>query len=105
MLDRQGYDLLVCDAPAEIESLCRQHSGPIHLVLTDLILPGTTGREVAKHVAALRPGIKVLFMSGYTSHGIDESFAFLQKLLTAMILGAKIRDVLQTDSFTAHKLL
>jgi len=74
-------------------------------------LPGTTGREVAKHVAALRPGIKVLFMSGYTdealihSHGIDESFAFLQKLLTAMILGAKIRDVLQTDSFTAHKLL
>lgn len=111
MLDRQGYDVLVSDAPVEIESLCRRHSGPIHLLLTDLILPGTSGREVAKRVAALRPAVKVLFMSGYTddalihSHGIDESFAFLQKPFTSMILGAKIRDVLQTDAFTAHKPL
>jgi PAS domain S-box-containing protein len=103
MLTAQGYSVLAPENPLQVESLCEGHSGHIHLLLTDLILPGVSGREVAKRVCSLRPEVKVLFMSGYTDdsmvhrHGFDPAFAFLPKPFSSKALAAKVREVLDTD--------
>jgi PAS domain S-box-containing protein len=103
MLTAQGYSVLVSENPKDVATICERHSGRIHLLLTDLILPGINGREIAKRVGSLRPDVKVLFMSGYTddalihSHGFEESLAFLQKPFSSVALGAKVREVLDTD--------
>ena len=105
MLGKQGYSVLVSKEPKDVSTICQQHSGRIDLLLTDLILPGMSGRDIAKRVGELRPEAKVLFMSGYTddalihSHGFDEAFAFLQKPFSSVTLGAKIREVLDGDRF------
>jgi CheY-like chemotaxis protein len=105
MLTVQGYTVLLCDHTEDIEAVCQSHSGEIHLLLTDLILPGTSGRQVAQAVGAVRPEIKVLYMSGYTDdvlihhHGFDPGSAFLQKPFSHMALSAKIREVLDSDHF------
>ena len=107
MLSSKGYTILTAENPSDVEGLCEKHSGSIHLLLTDMILPGVTGREIAKRVGAICPGIKVLYMSGYTddalirSHGLDESFAFLQKPFSKGSVAAKVREVLDSDGFTA----
>ncbi len=111
MLSRQGYKVLVSQDPSDVSGMCAQHSGQIDLLLTDLILPGVSGREIAKRVVELRPEIKVLFMSGYTddalirSHGFDQRFAFLQKPFSALTLGTKVREVLDTDGLGVRKEL
>ena len=103
MLAARGYSVLAPEHPREVESLCEVHNGRIHLLLTDLILPGASGREIAKRVCFLRPELKVLFMSGYTDdaiiqrHGIDPSFAFLPKPFSSATLAAKVREVLDGD--------
>src|SRR5215469_2031445 len=107
MLTSKGYTVLTAKHPSDAESVCQKHSGNIHLLLTDMILPGASGREIAKRVSALRPGIKVLYMSGYTDdalirdHGLDESFAFLQKPFSQGSVAAKVREVLDADGFRA----
>jgi PAS domain S-box-containing protein len=104
MLSAQGYTVLAPQDPLAVESLCEGHSGQIHLLLTDLILPGVSGREIAKRVCSLRPEVKVLFMSGYTDdsmvhrHGFDPSFAFLAKPFSSATLATKVREVLDGDS-------
>jgi PAS domain S-box-containing protein len=104
MLSAQGYTVLAPQDPLAVESLCKAHSGPIHLLLTDMILPGVSGREIAKRVLSLRPEVKVLFMSGYTDdsmvhrHGFDPSFAFLPKPFSSTTLATKVREVLDGDS-------
>ena len=111
MLRKQGYSVLVSKEPSDVGAICERHSGRIDLLLTDLILPGMSGRDIAKRVGTLRPEIKVLFMSGYTddalihSHGFDESFAFLQKPFSSVTLGAKVREVLDGDGFGPSKKL
>ena len=105
MLSAQGYKVLSSQNLQDVESICGQHAGKIHLLLTDLILPGTSGREIAKRVGDLRPDVRVLFMSGYTddslihSHGFDKTFAFLQKPFSSVTLAAKVREVLDAQSF------
>ena len=107
MLTSKGYTVLTAQHPSDAESVCQKHSGSIHLLLTDMILPGASGREIAKRVGTLRPGIKVLYMSGYTDdalirdHGLDESFAFLQKPFSQGSVAAKVREVLDSDGFHA----
>ena len=103
MLSAQGYNVLVSRDPQDVETICERHAGRIHLLLTDMVLPGMSGREVAKRVGSLRPDVKVLFMSGYTddalahSHGFEEPFAFLQKPFSSVTLATKIREVLDAD--------
>jgi two-component system cell cycle sensor histidine kinase/response regulator CckA len=100
MLRTFGYRVL--DAAGGMEAIrrCREHPGPIHLLLTDVVMPLMNGREVATRVAALVPGVKTLFMSGYTDdsvlrHGIlDDGVAFLSKPLSHEALGRKLREVL-----------
>jgi PAS domain S-box-containing protein len=95
-----GYSVLVGEDPRTVASLCERHPGPIHLLITDVVMPGASGREVASQVLARRPGIKVLFMSGYTAdavvhHGVlDGGTLFLPKPFTPSSLANKVREVL-----------
>ena len=103
MLTAKGYNVLVSQQPQDVGTICERHSGRIHLLLTDMVLPGMSGREIAKHVGALRPDVKILFMSGYTdealahSHGFEGEFEFLQKPFSAVTLTSKVREVLDAD--------
>ena len=80
-----------------------QHKGPIHLLLTDVVMPLMSGREVAEKLAKLHPQIKILYMSGYTDdtvvrHGVLESgMAFLQKPFSPDTLARKVREVLDAQ--------
>jgi two-component system cell cycle sensor histidine kinase/response regulator CckA len=100
LLERCGYSVLSTDQMSEVEKLCREHRGTIHLLLTDMIMPGMTGKEVARVVKQLRPGIRVLYMSGYTDDVIDlhgglgPETHFLQKPFTSVSLAEKVRQSL-----------
>ena len=100
LLSAQGYRVLATQNADDLRKICEEHDGQIHLLVTDMVLPGTSGREIAKQVTLLRPQIKVLFMSGYTddslvqSHGFEKSMAFLQKPFSAVFLATKVREVL-----------
>jgi len=107
MLSSQGYTVLVAEQLSDVESLCEKHLGNIHLLLSDMVLPKTSGREIAKRVGSLRPGVKILYMSGYTDdalihgRGLDSSSAFLQKPFSKTALAIKVREVLDSDGFQA----
>src|SRR6266566_7644511 len=73
IVSAKGYNVLVSQQPQDVGTICERHSGRIHLLLTDMVLPGMSGREIAKRVGALRPGVKVLFMSGYTDEALAHS--------------------------------
>ena len=100
ILEREGYVVLSAASGQAALTLATSHDGRIHLLLTDVVMPGLSGREVAEQLAALRPGIRVLFMSGYTDNVIaqrgvlDPGMAFLSKPFTPETLAAKVRDVL-----------
>jgi two-component system cell cycle sensor histidine kinase/response regulator CckA len=80
-----------------------RHKGPIHLLITDVVMPGMTGPELARRLTARRPAMKVLFMSGYTDdailhHGVLEpGTEFLRKPFTAGSLGGKVRHMLDAS--------
>ncbi len=101
-LESQGYRVIdAADGGAAIR-LSQAHPGPIHLLLTDVIMPGMNGRELANQVSSSRPEMKVLYMSGYTENHIghngtlDQGIALLQKPFTLPALKAKVREVLDT---------
>jgi PAS domain S-box-containing protein len=100
ILERCGYTVLeACDGAEAVWS-AGQHQGRIDLLLTDVVMPGMSGRQVAEHLAARHPETRVLFLSGYTDdavvrHGIIEGeAAFLQKPFNPASLTAKVREVL-----------
>jgi len=101
-LENQGYRVIdAADGVAAIR-LSQTHKGPIHLLLTDVIMPGMNGRELANQVSSSRPETKVLYMSGYTENHIghngtlDQGITLLQKPFTLPALQAKVREVLDT---------
>ncbi|MGZ6970751.1 MAG: response regulator, partial [Thermoanaerobaculia bacterium] len=83
--------------------VARSETGPIHLVVTDVVMPGMNGRELWDRLKVLRPDSRVLFMSGYTDdaiarHGVLEAgIAFLQKPFTPLSLAQKVREVLDAE--------
>ena len=95
-----GYRVVVAESALGVVPACDQHDGVIHLLLTDVVMPGIGGREVAARVLAQRPGVRVLYMSGYTTnaivhHGVlDPGTFFIQKPFTPSSLAAKVREVL-----------
>jgi DNA-binding response OmpR family regulator len=80
---------------------------PIHLLLTDVVLPGVNGRELARRALALRPGLKVLFMTGYSRNAIvhqgrlDSGVELIQKPLTHEQLSRRIRALLDSEAKTS----
>ena len=103
-LEARGYTVLPAADADEALLLCEKHAGEIDLMITDVVMPQLSGREVARRAAALRPGMKVLFMSGYTDdaivqHGVlDAGTAFLQKPFTPRSLAQKVREVLDAST-------
>jgi two-component system cell cycle sensor histidine kinase/response regulator CckA len=99
-LSMSGYTVIEAEDGHTALELAAMHVGPIHLLLTDVVMPGISGRELAERVGQVRPGIKILYMSGYTDqavvhHGILENDAvLLQKPFTLTTLAAKLREIL-----------
>lgn len=99
-LEIQGYRVLEAGGGTAAVRVSDAFPGPIHLLITDVIMPGLGGREVAELLRSRRPGLKVLFVSGYTEdaivrHGISEATdAFLQKPYTSSSLTSKVRAIL-----------
>jgi DNA-binding response OmpR family regulator len=104
VLKTNGYTVLVAGDGSEAERVAGAHAGTIHLLMTDVVLPGLNGREVARRLVAQRAGIKVLFLSGYTDdaivhHGmLEPGVAFLQKPFPPAVLGRKVREVLDSPA-------
>ncbi len=100
-LREYGYRVLTAGTVAEALWISGREPGVIHLLLTDVVMPHASGREVAGQLRKLRPGMKVLYMSGYTEnviahHGIlDEGTLFLQKPFSPETLARKVRAVLE----------
>ena len=99
-LTSTGYTVIEAEDGHTALELAAMHVGPVHLLLTDVVMPGISGRELAERVGQIRPGIKILYMSGYTDqavvhHGILENDAvLLQKPFTLITLAAKLREIL-----------
>ena len=106
ILTGQGYEVLVALDPHHAETLASDFPGEIHLLLTDVVMPGTSGRELAARISAARPGIRVLYMSGYTENVItrggllEHGLAFLQKPFSPAALTQKIREVVSHSQTT-----
>jgi signal transduction histidine kinase/ActR/RegA family two-component response regulator len=99
-LEASGYAVLQAGAGRDALRVVAEHDGPLHLLISDVIMPDMGGRMVADAVRARRPGTRVLFLSGYTDdavvrHGVlHEEVAFLQKPFTLDALARKVREVL-----------
>jgi PAS domain S-box-containing protein len=104
MLAKQGYRVLEAANGHEGLELCERHKGPIHMLLTDIVMPKISGRELAQRVARQRPQTRVLYMTGYTDdtimhHGVlDAGLILLQKPFRADALASKVREVLDRSS-------
>jgi PAS domain S-box-containing protein len=100
ILKRLGYTVLVAHDGHSALQLARARTEPIHLLITDVIMPEMSGRQLADRLKEQRPGLKVLFVSGYTDdaivrHGmLEPGIAFLQKPFTPQTLARKVREVL-----------
>jgi CheY-like chemotaxis protein len=100
MLVKHGYKVLEAETPESAIRLARHHSGPIDLLLTDIVMPQISGNDLAKTVQELRPSVKVLYMSGYTDNRVNASWVlgpdvpFLHKPFTATGLMQKVREAL-----------
>jgi PAS domain S-box-containing protein len=99
MLAWHGYTVLEAGLGAEAVDLARTHEGPVHLLLTDVVMPRLGGRALRDEVVRHRPGIRVLFISGYAGEGpaadlLEDGAAFLPKPFTAAALVQKVREVL-----------
>jgi len=103
MLTGLGYRVLSPGTPQEAIGICADRRIELDLVLTDMVLPHTDGIAIAQQATAIRPELKVLFMSGYTDHPVlqrpgVEAQAFLHKPFTKAALAAKVREVLGRES-------
>ena len=100
VLSRQGYRVEAAESGAEALALCERLQKPPDLVLTDVVMPGMSGRELAEVLTAKFPQLKIVFLSGYTAdavlrHGVEEErVAFLQKPYTPDVLARFVREVL-----------
>jgi CheY-like chemotaxis protein len=101
-LEPAGYTVLGADTGEEALLVLARHAAPVHLLLTDVVMPGMSGRDLVELLARTHPGMKVLYMSGYTSdtvvrHGVlEEKVSFINKPFNAAALLQKVREVLDS---------
>ena len=104
ILEQSGYKVLDARHPAEALGIAGRHSGPIHLVLTDVVMPHMNGCRLVEEIAPLRRGIKVLYMSGYTADvmaqhgGLEPDISLIQKPFLPQALTRKVREVLNAQA-------
>jgi DNA-binding NtrC family response regulator len=95
--------VLVAKNEEDALSICEKHDGPVHLLLTDVVMPRMSGPMLAERAGALRPGLKVLYTSGHTDHPVlrhqvlGAQMAFLPKPFLPSVLLKKIREVLNSE--------
>ena len=100
VLISNGYSVIAAENPAHAEELAAKHSSEIQLMLTDVVMPGMSGHDLARRISARNPKIRVLYMSGYTDNVIaqggvlEHGVCFLQKPFSPRGLAAKVREVL-----------
>jgi PAS domain S-box-containing protein len=109
-LTMHGYTVLEAANAGEALLICQQHEGPIHLLLTDAVMPRMSGKDLADQFRGLRPDARVLYMSGYTDraivhHGIlDEAIAFIGKPFTPDALVLKVVEVLRHNPASTQSI-
>ncbi len=106
VLEASGYVVYEARNGREGLALCEAHQGPIDLLVSDVVMPELGGRELAEGALKLRPGIKVMFMSGHTQdlvlkEGVQKGTPFLQKPFTAAALAQKVREALDSAAKAA----
>ncbi len=103
VLDKHGYTVLAAQSPTEAIRLVNEHSGQVHLLITDVVMPEMNGRDLSRNLALIYPEVRCLFMSGYTAnaiahHGVlDEGVHFIQKPFRSKDLAAKVRTILDHE--------
>lgn len=103
ILRDSGYTILACSQPEQAIVLCRQHTGRIHLLISDVVMPGMDGRKLAAQLVKQRPDMSVLFISGYPDKAISHNgnleagLSFIQKPFTPDALIRKVRSVLDAN--------
>lgn len=100
VLQSQGYAVLAAPDGQQAIKMATQHTGTIHLLMTDVVMPGMSGKDLADQMGRMYPGLKVVLMSGYPDeevlrHGAhDAGVAFLQKPFTPAALAQLVRETL-----------
>jgi PAS domain S-box-containing protein len=100
MLEKLGYNVMATGTPDEALQIAKEHPEKIHILMTDVVMPGMNGKELAGHISSLHQDVKVLFTSGYTAnviarHGVlNEGIHFIQKPFSLQDLDKKLREVL-----------
>jgi PAS domain S-box-containing protein len=103
LLQAVGYQVLAAARPEEALRLAKRHDGPLHLLVTDVVMPQMAGPDLARHLRGIRPDVKVLYLSGYSpgivaDRGVLEDGAmFLQKPFSAEALETKVRETLDAS--------
>jgi CheY-like chemotaxis protein len=103
-----GYRILEAPEGGRALLLCEEFKEPIHLILTDVVMPGMSGRNLVDRLREIHPEMKVLYMSGYTDnailhHGVlEKGTNFIQKPFTLENLARKVREVLDKNRDTSH---
>jgi CheY-like chemotaxis protein len=110
VLKEAGYTVLDAGNGSAALLLASEHAGPVHLLITDVVMPEMGGRQLVERLTPLRPDLKVLYLSGYTDdavvrHGVLQAeVAFLQKPFTMAALTSKVRQVLDTAPLARPRL-
>jgi two-component system, cell cycle sensor histidine kinase and response regulator CckA len=96
-----GYKVLTAGSPGDAVLLCEKHAGMIHLLVTDVVMPTMNGKDLQQRLGRIRPGLRTIFMSGYTANVVadrgivDTDMLFIQKPFTLGALASKIREALE----------
>ena len=102
-LERQGYRMLVAKSAEAAIDICTGHEGPIHLIVSDVVMPHLSGPDLCRRLREIRPDVKVLYLSGYTDDKLvqnevhDAVAGFLSKPFLPEALARKVRDVLDAQ--------
>ena len=103
ILERLGYTILIAENPSAALQLAEKYHGTIHLLITDVVMPEMNGRDLASRLAVSRPGLKTLYMSGYTANAIahngvlDKDVLFVQKPFPMQDLAVKVREAIEQE--------
>lgn len=111
MLEMKGYKTLATSDPMVAVQIARTEAGPIHLLLTDVVMPIMNGRQLSEQIRVIRPGIKVLFMSAYSTQTVDDygvriapGAPFVMKPFTVETLATQVRAILDYRSPFSKRL-